>query len=158
MKNGFILLYTVLILSVILITVSAFANSILKEVVATRENAESLKAFYAADAAIECVRFYQNDKGAFNTTSLRAPITCGGNTISVGMDPPTAQCVSHTYTFNMTGFSNGSCAAVTVNVIPRTLSINGTPFVICDLEVIASGRNTCAPGKKPLERTRWEMI
>jgi hypothetical protein len=158
-RNGFVLVYTVLVLSIMLIIGGIFADTVVKEVGISRDEAESLKAFYAADSAVECVRYLQNNFSAFDTTQLEDTYSCGiGNSFPAGGDPPSSQCTADTRTFTLGGFSNGSCAVVTVNVIPRTIVVGGAPLTVCDVDVIANGRNTCSGSGKVVERTRWETI
>lgn len=171
-KKGFILVYTVLILAIMVIISGIFIEAVLKEVSISRDESESLKAFYAADSAIECARYYHAKYDAFDTMKPEATYNCGvGASFKAGGDPATssgnpasrsgttAQCVSDTRTFTINGFSNGSCAIVTVNISPRRITVDGSPYDVCDVEVISNGRNRCGSGtSKLVERARWETI
>lgn len=158
--QGFVLVYTVLILSVMLVIGGIFADTVMKEISISRDEAESLKAFYAADAGIECMRFYSNNFDAFNTKMPQGTYSCGvGAAFQAGGNPPTANCEARTYNIPITGFTNGSCTQVTVKTIPRTVVLGGVPRVVCSIEVVSNGRNTCAAGAtKVVERTRWENM
>jgi Tfp pilus assembly protein PilX len=155
---GFILIYTVIIAGVIAIIIGVTFNSVLGELRISIDESESLKAFYAADSGIECVRFLQNNFQAFDTTTEENVYNCGvGDNFTAGFSPPTEECVAHIYNFTLDGFSNGSCANVEVTVTPRTIIVEGNPVDVCDLRVISTGRNSCsALGSKLVERTRWE--
>ena len=157
--GGFILVYTVLILSIIMLTGGIFINTVIKEISISRDQAESLKAFYAADSALECVRYYHN-KNAFNTQTPQQSYSCGvGSPFSAGGNPPTQDCTSTTTTFTIDGFANGACADVTVETIATTTIFGGSPKIICTTHAISNGKNSCtAPANKLVERTRWETM
>lgn len=158
-KQGFILVYTVLVLSLMLIVGGIFADTVLKEIAISRDEAESLKAFYAADAGVECMRYLKNTHDAFNTSKPRINMSCGvGPAFPTGGNPQTAACTDATYNITLSGFSNGSCAVITVNSKARVIDVAGVPTTICDAEIISSGRNRCSGGGKLVERTRWENI
>lgn len=156
MKQGFILIYTVIIVGIVGILTGIAFNSIMAETRMSRDDTETLKAFYAADTGIECVRFYQHYFRAFDTMTPTAKYNCGiGSDFTAGLG--TAECVAHEYNFTITGFSNGSCTAVTVKTTPRTIMVDGSPVVICDFRVFSNGKNSCsASGSKLVERVRWE--
>lgn len=159
-EKGFILIYTIIMISAILVVVGTTFSSILSEVRISRDESESLKSFYAADTGIECIRYYQNNFQAFNPTTDQATYNCGiGASFVAGFNPPEAECINHTYDIVIDGFSNGACAIVEVTSVPRTIMIEGSPVVVCDLRVISNGRNSCAAtGAALVERTRWEDI
>ena len=159
-KRGFILFYVSIIGGAIAIIISIFAASALNETKISRDEAESLKAFYAADSGIECVRFHQNNSYAFNPTTPQASYSCGvGNNFTAGFNPPTAQCVEHTYNFTIGNFSNGSCSIIEVVVTPRTIYVGGSPVIVCNISVVSNGKNDCnATQPYLIERTRWEDL
>lgn len=158
--RGFVLIYTVVIVGVIGIIVGIAVNSVLTETRIARDEGESLKAFYAADTGIECVRFLQSTHKAFNTTTAEDTYNCGlGANFTAGFNPPTAECVATTYNFTIDGFSNGACAIVEVTVTPVSVIIGGIPRDVCRLKVFSNGRNSCsASGDKLIERTRWKNL
>lgn len=159
-QKGFILIYTLIIVGIIAVVVGIISNSILGELQISRDESESLKAFYAADTGIECIRYYQDNFKAFNKTTAQSDYNCGvGDDFTVGFNPPQADCSGgeYVYDFTLDGFSNGSCANVKVTVIPRTIMVEGVPIEVCDLMVISVGRNSCsASGAILVERIRWE--
>lgn len=156
--NGFILIYTLILISVILGIVGLNFSRSLSEVFASRNQDQSMKAFYAADTGIECVRYWHGNFNVFDTTEPAQSYSCGvGNPFTAGTDPPTSTCEAHTYTFTLRGFSNGACADVKVTTIPRIIKVNGEDVTVCSLSVISNGRNSCsASGNNLIERTRWE--
>lgn len=91
--SGFILIYTLLFMSVLLVVFGTILNSSVNELRASGDEVESLKAFYAADTAIECVRYYQEKKGAFNTTAPATQYNCGvGSNFSAGRSSGATTC------------------------------------------------------------------
>ena len=70
-QKGFILVYTLIMVGIISIIIGIISNSILGEIRISRDESESLKAFYAADTGIECVRYYQDNFKAFDKTTAR---------------------------------------------------------------------------------------
>lgn len=159
-NKGFILFYVSIIGGTIAIIISIFAATALNETKISRDEAESLKAFYAADSGIECVKYYQNNNYAFNPTTPEASYSCGiGSGFIAGFNPPAAQCVDHTYNFTIGNFSNGSCAEIEVTVTPRTIYVGGNPIIVCSVSVVSNGKNSCNATKPYLvERTRWEDL
>jgi hypothetical protein len=163
MKNikprGFILIFTLLIASVLLITAGQIYMFVYGQTSVIRNEMHSSMALYASDAGIECVRFYQAHYGAFNTNSPKRTIDCGVGTASVGSVSPPPQCIDGTYDFRLSGFDNGACTDVHVDVTAETVIVGGNPQVICTLFVVSSGKNTCsAGGRGVVERARWESM
>jgi hypothetical protein len=158
-QSGFILFYTVIIISVVLVTAGIFVETVLKEAHIARDEMESLKAFYAADAGIECARFLQSELDAFDTTRARSSSFCWGTSnsrVTYGMNPATEECVAHEYHYELGGFDNNACVEMTVDVTPREITAGGDTFTVCDALVVSSGKNSCAEGADVVERTRWE--
>ncbi|HVS79847.1 MAG TPA: pilus assembly PilX N-terminal domain-containing protein [Candidatus Paceibacterota bacterium] len=156
---GFMLVYTVLILSIMLIVGGIFVNTVVKEVGMSRDESESLKAFYAADSGVECVRYFKNKYDAFNTQVPQSTYDCGiGSSFTAGGNPPTSQCTEKEYTFQVGGFTSGACMNITVDMTPRTITVNGNPVIVCDTNVIADGMNTCNLSSATVERSRWETL
>lgn len=157
-QKGFTLLYAVLLVSVVAVITGVIIGSIIKEVRISRDESDSLKAFYAADSGIECVRFYQYNYLAFDTDQPVTTRNCGiGADFQSGRGGPAgSDCVATTYNFTLDGFSNGSCANVTVETEPITVYVLGTPYVFCTLHVTSEGKSDCSGGVGTVERTRWE--
>lgn len=149
-NQAFVLFYTLVLVSVFLVIITTTVNSAITEFRASSDEVESLKAFYAADTAIECVRYYQEKTGAFNSTVPAASYNCGvGMTGSVG-GPGGTTCVPLTRNFTLNGFSNGACVEVKV-----TTDQDPEDDTLCTMQVQAKGKNTCGSGAS-VERTRWE--
>jgi len=157
-QNGFTLLYALLLISVIAVISGIIIGSIIEEIRISRDESESLKAFYAADTGIECVRFYQYNYLAFDTDQPITTRNCGigANFQTGGGDPSGTDCRSMTYNFTLDGFSGGACAEVEVKTDPITVYVLGEPYVFCTLHVTSAGKSNCSGGAGTVERTRWE--
>jgi|GEM_PF-5695658 len=142
MKKGFVLIYSLAIVSILLITISIFHNTAIKEIQVARKEGESLKAFYAADTGVECVRFLQDHYDAFSPTSPVRSYNCGpeGNLIQTGG--------TTTYNFRIEHFSNLACDDV--SVLATRSSLPNT----WDITVNSSGKNSCT--NPTVERVRWQ--
>jgi hypothetical protein len=168
-KKGFVLLYTLLIISVSLVLVFSTVDSSLNELRFSGDEMRSLAAFYAADTAVECVRSWQNvtyavgPYSAFDTRHAPTTYPCGfGDSFTVGQGSSEAFCAysggspsSVTYpTFRLSNFTSGAnspCADVTVTVTPG-------PLGSCNVSFVAKGKSDCRAGAvNVVERTRWEM-
>jgi hypothetical protein len=168
-KKGFVLFYTLLIISVSLVLVLSIVNSSLNELRFSGDEFRSMTAFYAADSAIECVRSWQNithintpPYSAFDTRHPPASYPCGfGDSFTVGQGSSEPFCAysegvpsSVTYpTFRLNQFASGlnsPCADVTATVTPG-------PLGTCRVSFVAQGKNDCRAGAiNVVERTRWE--
>lgn len=155
-ENGFILVYTLILVAVILGIVGLNFSGSISEIFAARNEEQSMKAFYAADTGIECVRYWHSNYQVFDTSKPPNNYNCGiGADFSAGMGDP--QCQAHTYTFAIQGFSNGACVDIKVTTVPRIITVNGNDITVCTLSVISSGKNSCtATGGNLVERVRWE--
>ncbi len=83
-EDGFVALFTVLLVSVILAMALGIASLSLKEIVLSSSASEGSKAFYAADSGIECGLFWER-----STVGIINSVTCNGFTLQVtpGSDP-----------------------------------------------------------------------
>ena len=153
--RGVALLFTMLITSIIFsISIGVF-NLIIGEIILSGTGRDSQLAFYAADAGVECVLYWDIQhpglsQSAFATTTPTAnTITnaCAGATLVVGGWPSClpSPCSSggeeksgaSSFTLN---FSNGSCVSVEVEKQP-------TQNVIT-----AQGQNTCSGSNRTVQR------
>ncbi len=116
-QKGFVALFTVLIVSVILAMAIGIASISLKEIVLSSSATEGSKAFYAADSGIECALYYDRvngiENGFFNATP---DFSCNGN---VPGGPPTGPDsdfeANEVYTFEIPFGAQGElCADITV--------------------------------------------
>jgi len=91
--QGFVILFAMLISSIILLMTSGIFNVVQKQVILSSYARESQRAFYAADAALECALSYDIGPGREGTAfpvitgneENQAPgsIRCGGSDLSV---------------------------------------------------------------------------
>ncbi|MDP2668716.1 MAG: hypothetical protein Q8P07_02680 [bacterium] len=158
-KKGFILIYTVLLVSIVLVIVILNFSQSLSEIYSARTAEESVKAFYASATGLECVRFWHTFYQAFDTSKSPANYGCGiGANFSAGLSTPV--CQDHTYpVIKLTGFANGACAEVSVKTKAHTAVVDGVPVTYCTLSVISTGKNSCsAVGTKKVERILLEEM
>lgn len=180
--RGFILVYTIILIGVMLVIVGITFSASVFERRAARSEADSLRAFYAADTGIECVRYYQTqiNPPVFNPPT-DVDIDCEVGTYDTGdaAQPEivtdmigdndgsceSGEACTATYTFFLNSFSAGigpRCAKITAVANPRIITVDGAPIVVYDLNVIAIGKNAadCAAalGAGVVERIRWENM
>lgn len=124
-QKGFVALFTVLIVSVILAMTIGIASISLKEIVLSSSATEGSKAFYAADSGIECALYYDRINlapGSFFSGNFR----CNGNVPGFAIGPSSDSESSEMYTFEIPfGANNELCADITVK---RQVSIPGQFF------------------------------
>lgn len=108
-QKGFVALFTVLIVSVVLAMAIGIASLSLKEIVLSSSASEGSKAFYAADSGIECALYFEKISppgGLFNN------LECNGN---LPIDPLNAISTVEAYTFSIAfGENNELCADISV--------------------------------------------
>lgn len=162
--GGFALVYTVLIITILLITVSGIFSFVINQVKTVRDESEAAKAQYAADAGLECVRYYQSINRAFDTTQPRTTVDCGGgDTITAGLPSPSVDCTAFIYTdppLDMTiNFPNGSCTVLKITVTPRLQDVHGVTQQVCELFIESMGKNLCSASPQNLvQQTRHETM
>src|SRR3989338_8665500 len=85
-NRGFVLLFTVLIASVILLIAMGITSISYRETILSTEANDGTVAFFAADTGIECALYA--DKKIPDAFSLvdRTPFSCAGGTIEVLFD------------------------------------------------------------------------
>jgi hypothetical protein len=81
-KNGFAMLFTVLIISVILAIATSVADLGYKELLLSSVSRDSQYAFYAADAGTECA-LYEDFKAKIFDAAPPATISCFGKTVNI---------------------------------------------------------------------------
>jgi Tfp pilus assembly protein PilE len=131
-QRGFTLLIAVILASVLVTVGLALSDIAYKQVILASTAKQSQYAFYAADAALECALFYDQEYDAFNTnpTDLTS-LSCNGQNISfssTGSSPKVT-------TFSIPCVGGGSNA--TVRVYKGNLT---TPTHA----LYASGYNSCS--------------
>lgn len=155
-ENGFVLLFAIVFLSVIMTIIASQADTLLAEFRATGQEERSLMALFAADAAVACVGFYDVEYTAFDTRKPQGTYNCGVGTFTAGgINQGAQQCAAHTYQFRLNNFTNGACADVEVITRPASFLQGTVTVYVCDLTVIAHGKNTCDPSAlNVVERVR----
>ena len=92
-NNGYAMLYTIIIISIIMTISISLSNSIAKELLLASVAKDSQTAFYQADIATECGLYLQFKKGT--AANFNIP-TGGSGTFSCGVDS-----VGHAIDFNV---------------------------------------------------------
>ena len=130
-NNGFALLYTALVSSLLLSLAMSISVIVMKDIRLSSISRESQKAFYAADSAAECALYWSFRKDKFATsTAVTSGVTCDNQDIAdsshelPGLDSDGVQGVGGT---NLTKYrydiDNKYCAIVFVyknNSAPKT--------------------------------------
>jgi len=171
-KKGFVLLYTLLIISVSLVLVFSMVDSSLNELRFSGDELRSVAAFYAADTAIECARYWQNATAeltatdptsypytAFDTRHIPAPYSCGfGEGFLAGQGSSGSQSCGAagpaTYSTRLQAFNAG----INAPYVDLTVTADPVPSEdFCSVSFEAHGRNDRRSGAANLvERARWE--
>ncbi len=102
-NQGFVLLYTVLIASIILAIALGIANISYQEVVLSSSAKDGNIAFFAADTGAECALYWDLNKRIFENSN-NASISCASSNISAAVG---AQ-------FNLDLNNGANCAKVTI--------------------------------------------
>ncbi len=115
-QKGFVALFTVLIVSVILAMAIGIASISLKEIVLSSSATEGSKAFYAADSGVECALYYDRVNGVENGFFNATPdFSCNGNIPVLPTGPDSDFEALEVYTFEIPfGAQNELCADITV--------------------------------------------
>ena len=130
-KKGFILLYAVLIMSMLLALTFSITDLTVKERKLSRFVEESFSAFFAAESGIECALYWdlRYEKSAFRYDDITEPggrkITCNGDEFTVG----TSDVTEITLTFP--GSSNSSVIKVDKSVENNT-SLTAEGYSVAD--------------------------
>ncbi|NTV22453.1 MAG: hypothetical protein HGB03_02685 [Candidatus Yonathbacteria bacterium] len=152
-KQGFVLLFAVLVSGILLAIGLGIFTITYKELLLSSSDRESQIAFYAADSGGECALYWDvvhpgYERGIFGrvTDTAVSPAISGiGNALCSGVDinntwTTTGSGVSPIETVFTIGFENGSCAEVTV--VKKYDDISGESIT----EVDSRGFNTCDEG------------
>lgn len=125
-EDGFVALFTVLLVSVILAMALGIASISLKEIVLSASAGEGSKAFYAADSGIECGLYLQ--RLGYLADSSVINLRCNGSLLQ-NPTYSTEEYASDVHKFNVPfGENNELCANIIVrsgitNEINHTVSI-----------------------------------
>jgi len=150
-RQGFALLYAVLVSSLLLAIGTTIVSTTLKNLEFSSTGRESQFSFYAADSAAECALYYDKIKGAFPTSTpavnfVWQNIDCGGGSaaMSAGNLVGTPTATAATTTFKIInaptiGTAPGLCATV---VISKSQSNPSDPATLVTT-IDSRGYDTC---------------
>jgi len=124
-EAGFVILFTVLIVSVILSISLGVFNITIKELNISSSSRDSRFAFFASDTGVECATYW-DIKGDKFSTSTSGDINCAGVTIN---DMGGSGVYVNRFLLNL---SNGSCTDVTVDKTDGAFTV-----------ITSRGYNTC---------------
>ena len=118
-KKGFILLYAILIMSILITLAVSITNITIKERQLSRYGEESLSAFFAAESGMECALYWdlKQEESSFRydpTEPAGRSITCNGQTFQVGTTTKTI------IKLNLVGSDNSSIIIVDKSVTDKT--------------------------------------
>jgi hypothetical protein len=128
-KQGFVLLYAVIVASLVLVISSTVYSLLSRELAISNVAKQSQSAYYAAEAALECTLFHAYD-GVFDLGGTQT-VRCDNQDIPVNTS---ASPVEFSISFSVTQ----TCAAVSVDTSLRKIS--------------ALGYNTCSERRIKVER------
>lgn len=109
--KGFTLLISVVLAAVALGIGLALLDISYKQVILAFSAKQSQYAFYAADAAMECALYYDQQQNAFAYANSSASISCNGQSITVTF---TQSASPRTRTFSVPCAGGGTSAQVTI--------------------------------------------
>ncbi len=126
-ESGFVALFTVLLVSVILAMAIGIASISLKEIVLSSSASDGSKAFYAADSGVECALYYDRvNAGVGNFFGSGSNFTCNGNTPQGDLSVTTDSESQEVYNFKISfGENDELCANI---VLKRQVYIPGQFF------------------------------
>ena len=167
-KNGFTVLYAVLISSLLLSIGASIYNLSIKDIILTGSVGESQRAIYAADSAVECAFFWDlnitsgEDSSFASSTFLGAPpdvIKCSNTLIDLKAGSPAACTYSPLTTFSRCEFSvifsnTGACIndAAAAKVSVERIVSDPVNFVI-GTTITADGFSSCDTTVRRVQRT-----
>jgi len=150
--RGFMMMYTVLFISVVLTISMGILDIALRELAITSVTKESPRALYVADAGLECAFFADLQNGYFGTSTPNTTYTqlCGANDVTIApVNRATNPIVWQTF---MVKFGSGidlSCAKV---IVTKQLDALGN---VATTTVDSYGYNTDCP---PAAQSRYPLI
>ena len=156
-KQGFVILFAILISSIILLIASGIFNVVQKEIVLSSYARESQRAFYAADSALECA-LYADLKGIgspdpatpFTVTPAnpeRTTFSCGGANVTTYYLSASGGTDRYQFPYVMryyNAFGQGGCAYVLIEKNEK-----GTDLSMVETRITAVGVNVCVSGVGP---------
>lgn len=165
-EKGFILVFTLFLVAIMLLIVVNIANSTVSVLSSSSQHIRSLRASYAADAGLRCAVYLSENYKAFETTHPLTEYYCGINPLGsggidvgyTGAGAPPATCEKTHYTRGPFVLGNGSCVTLEVYVDPVTYQYEGSSVIKCDVRVYAHGKSSCSDGSAVVERTQWQSM
>jgi hypothetical protein len=142
-KDGFAMLFTVLIVTLILSIAISISNLAFKQTILSSLAKDSQISFYQADTAVECGLYYDTNLNIFPAGTGSSPVNeiyCGDDMYTLDI----AQSYTDYFIFNQTVADNSKpCSSVTFDKA-TTLGVN-----------IVSGRgyNMCGTNPRQVERS-----
>lgn len=133
--KGFALLISVVLAAVALSIGIALLDIALKQVVLASAAKQSQKAFYAADAVMECALYYDQQLNAFDRTTPVGGITCNGLAVTNYSSPNPSSGNPRITTFIVPCAGSGEQGSVKVYKAADATT-----------EIYALGWNTCDTG------------
>jgi len=112
-KNGFTLLFSLLILTIVLSASLGIYSIVLRQFKISQISRESSRAFFAADAGLECALYWDIKGGVLGFDNPNYDILCFGQNKTGSMSASTT-------TFYL-DLNNGSCAKVEVDKTVDTI-------------------------------------
>jgi hypothetical protein len=154
-NSGYILVYTVLAISLFVYIATSLTGSIIREIDLSDAEIAAQKAGMAADVGMECARYWQFDSGlqAFSTNAgtqiIRCDTPAGSVSFSTANGAAGGDCdSSKTYSDFVIPLSDGSCTTVSVTVSPMN-----PVTTTCMTAIRSVGHDNCA--NPTTERIRW---
>ena len=154
-QNGFVLLFAVLLVSIVLTVTLVLLDITLRQLVLSATNRESQRAYYAAHGGIDCAIFWDRDNSTDNDRPLGSYTTLNGSvgpagdtTITCGNgvdDPADWDNTNKTASINV-GFADGSCARV---VVIKQIPSATPPNIYGDTTILSFGYNQGDSGACP---------
>jgi len=135
--RGFALLIAVVLTSVLLSVGLALLDIAYKQITLSSTARQSQYAFYAADSALECALYWDQQEAAFEYGNEASHIVCGDITIPVSPGPFASNVRKSEFSIPCPG---GTQATVTVYKTNGLASCSGADNNSC---LLASGYNTC---------------
>ena len=131
-KKGFVLLYAILIMSMLLALTLSITDLTMKERKLSRFGEESFSAFFAAESGMECALYWDmiDDKSWFRHDPINEPggriITCNGKDFLVGISDVTE------ITLVFPGSSNSSVIKVDKDTVEESTSLVVSGYSVAD--------------------------
>ena len=110
-QRGFTLLIAVVLTAVLLSVGFALLDIAYKQIILSSTARSSQRAFYAADSAMECALYWDQQHNAFSAASALSTVRCSGFDMSVAVDTTGGV---RTSTFTIPCAGGGSSAVVEV--------------------------------------------